>query len=129
MRFSPGILQVISRKKSFQQQLPNCTPEVVMTGGFMMKFTRCCHSSWFLLGGILLEAIPHGESRRRIRVRASGGGSRFSFKESKKAIHERALIGKGGAGSVYEGTLTPSGVEVAVERLSHAAEHLERDSG
>ncbi|KAG0607619.1 hypothetical protein M758_8G043300 [Ceratodon purpureus] len=57
------------------------------------------------------------------------GVRRFTFKELKKAtnnFNEGSLLGKGGSGTVYKGTLTPSGVMVAVKRLKHDSQHVER---
>ncbi|KAG0563603.1 hypothetical protein KC19_8G044600 [Ceratodon purpureus] len=57
------------------------------------------------------------------------GVRRFTFKELKKAtnnFNEGSLLGKGGSGTVYKGTLTPSGVMVAVKRLKHDSQHVDR---
>lgn len=58
------------------------------------------------------------------------GLRRFSFKELKKAtgnFSDSALLGKGGSGSVYKGTLRPSGAVVAVNGLNHDSEHVPQE--
>ncbi|XP_022573286.2 L-type lectin-domain containing receptor kinase V.4-like [Brassica napus] len=50
------------------------------------------------------------------------GPHRFSYKElfkATKGFHDRQLLGRGGFGQVFKGTLPGSDAEVAVKRVSH----------
>ena len=50
------------------------------------------------------------------------GPHRFAYKElfkATKGFHDRQLLGKGGFGQVFKGTLPGSNAEVAIKRVSH----------
>lgn len=92
--------------------------------GAAILITVCFLGYW----GINWE--HHSKASSKLALNLPTELRRFSFKELKKAtksFHESTLLGKGGSGSVYKGVLTESGKVVAVKRLQHDSEHVERE--
>lgn len=80
--------------------------------------------------GCYLRKQRLGKSVPGLEIELLVGLRRFTFIELKKATKnfpESALLGKGGFGSVYKGTLTPSGMVVAVKWLKHGSDHVQRE--
>ncbi|KAG0623030.1 hypothetical protein M758_3G143600 [Ceratodon purpureus] len=75
----------------------------------------------------VMLAIPF--LRRRKRKPPVEGPRLFTFKELSKAtksFSDGAIVGSGGFGMVYKGTLSPSGAVVAVKRLKNRCGYWEK---